>query len=215
MTRDAKYSSLRREAPPTIYVPYAQNPAELGEMTFEVRGGSNEASLAPLVREAVQSIDANIAMFKVMTQVEQIDESIGGDRLFAIFTSIFGLLALLLACLGLYGVMSYNVSRRTSEIGIRMAIGADARKVLIHVMQETMLLVLIGVVLGVAVSLAVYRLVASMLFELCPNDPLTITLAALTLVMVAGLSAYLPARRASRVEPLLNDPDWLRTPHLF
>jgi len=156
----------------------------------------------PVVREAVQSIDANLALTGVMTQVDQIDESIAGDRLFAGFTSIFGLLALLLACLGLYGVMSYNVSRRTGEIGIRMAIGADALRVLIHVMQETMLLVLIGVVLGVAASLAVYRLVASMLFGLSPNDPLTIALAAMTLVMVAGSSAYLPARRASRIEPL-------------
>jgi predicted permease len=202
MAGDARYSSLRKEAPPTIYIPYEQDSADIGAMTFEVRSGGEKVSLVPLVREAVQSVDANLALFNVMTQIEQIDESIGGDRLFAGFTLIFGLLALALACLGLYGVMSYNVSRRTGEIGIRMAIGADARRVLIHVMRETMLLVLIGVALGVGASLGVFQLVASQLFGLASNDPLTIALAALALISVAGLSAYLPARRASRIEPL-------------
>jgi predicted permease len=202
MATDARYSSLRKNVPPTIYIPYAQDPGDLGAMTFEVRAVREPLALAPLVREAVQSVDGNLALFDVKTQVEQIDESIAGDRLFAGFTSVFGVLALLLACLGIYGVMSYNVSRRTNEIGIRMAIGADAQRVLIHIMGETMLLVLVGLAVGVGGSLASTRLVASMLFGLAPNDPLTITLSALTLISVAALSGYLPARRASRIEPI-------------
>jgi predicted permease len=201
MAGDARYNSLRGEIPPTIYVPYAQDSAGLGAMTFEVRSALSPSALAPLVREAVQSVDSNLALFDVKTQVDQIDESIAGDRLFAGFTAAFAALALLLACLGLYGVISYNVSRQTSEIGIRMAIGADARRVLIHVMRENMLLVLVGIALGIGGSLALTRLVSNMLLGLAPNDPLTITLAAVTLVGVAAVSSYLPARRASRIQP--------------
>jgi predicted permease len=202
MAGDAKYSTLRKEAPPTVYTPYVQNPGDLRRgMTFEVRAAMDPASLAPLLREAVLSVDGNLALSDVRTQLEQIDQSIAADRLFAGFTSAFAALALLLACLGLYGVASYGVSRRTVEIGVRMAIGADARSVLVLVMRETMLLVLIGAGLGVGVSLAASRLVASMVFGLTPNDPLTIGLAGLTVISVATLSGYLPARRASRIEP--------------
>src|SRR5262249_36415661 len=156
----------------------------------------------PPIRDAVLSVDSNLALSNVRTQVEQIDDSIAGDRLFAGFTSAFGVLALLLACLGLYGVMSHSISRRTGEIGIRMAIGADARRVLIHIMRETMLLVLIGAALGVVASLALTRLIASMLFGLPHNDPLPIPLASQPLTGVAAFSGSLPARRASRIEPI-------------
>ena len=117
--------------------------------------------------------------------------------------AFFGLLALLLASVGLYGVLSYAVVRRTNEIGIRMALGAQSRDVLWLVLREAMTLVVIGVAIGLAASLAVTQTASSLLFNLKPNDPLTITLATLLLLIVAALSGYLPARRASRVDPMV------------
>ena len=125
------------------------------------------------------------------------------QKLVARLASFFGLLALLLACVGLYGVMSYGVARRTNEIGIRMALGARGRSVLWLVLREALLLVVIGLVIGVGASLLVTKTAESLLYELKPNDPLTIALATLILAGVAAFAGYLPARRASRVDPMI------------
>jgi ABC-type antimicrobial peptide transport system permease subunit len=125
------------------------------------------------------------------------------ERMLAKLSSFFSLLALLLSCVGLYGVMSYDVARRTREIGIRMALGAQRRSVVGLVMRQTMLLVIIGVVIGLGAALASTRLIASLLYGLTPNDPLTIALAGLLLLTVAALAGYLPARRAARVDPMI------------
>jgi len=151
----------------------------------------------------MHEVDNNLPLFDVKTQTQQADESLSVERLFATLSSFFGILALLLACIGLYGVMSYGVARRTNEIGIRMAMGASAPRVTGMVMRETMWVVLIGVAIGLGAALAGTRLIASMLFGLAATDALTISFAVLTMVSVAAVAGYLPARRASKVDPMV------------
>jgi ABC-type antimicrobial peptide transport system permease subunit len=139
----------------------------------------------------------------VVSLSDHVGRSLVQQKLIARLAAFFGLLALLLACVGLYGVMSYGVARRTNEIGIRMALGAQGRSVLWLVLREALLLVVIGLVVGVLASLAVTKTAASLLYELKPNDPLTIVLATLLLTAVAVLAGYLPARRAARVDPMV------------
>lgn len=168
-----------------------------------MRTSGNASAAAASVREAVREVDSNLPLFGVTTQSEQADESLTQERLFATLSSFFGVLALLLACIGLYGVMSYGVARRTNEIGIRMALGASAPRVTLMVMRETMLVVVTGVVIGLAAAVATTRLIAAMLFGLAPTDPLTISFAVLVMICVAALAGYLPARRAAKVDPMV------------
>ena len=202
VARDARYSEIRGETPCAVYLPYLQDLQGLGQMTFEVRTGGDPLALVGGIREAVRSVDSNLPLFSLKTQLQQADASLASERLFAGLSSFFGILALLLACVGLYGVMSYSVGRRTNEIGIRMALGAGSGAVLRLVMRESMLMVFIGVLAGLGGALATSRLISSMLFGLAPNDPLTIALAAFVMLSVAALAGYLPARRASLVDPM-------------
>jgi ABC-type antimicrobial peptide transport system permease subunit len=142
-------------------------------------------------------------VFEVQTLASEVDSSIAQERLVARLSSFFGILALLLASIGLYGVLAYAAARRTGEIGIRMALGAQPGDVVWLVMREVLLLIGIGVSLGLAVATAATRLVASLLFGLTPTDPLTIGIATLLMVTVALLAGYLPARKASRIDPML------------
>ena len=201
VVRDAKYTSLRGETPPTAYTPYLQeNP---GQMNFEVRTAGDAAAMISSIRDAVREVDSNLPLFDVKTQRKQAEESLAQERLFATLSGFFGVLALLLACVGLYGVMSYGVARRTNEIGIRMALGATTLRITRMVMRETMWVVVIGVVIGLSAAVASTRLIKSMLFGLAPTDPLTISVAALLLIAVAALAGYIPARRAARVDPMI------------
>jgi len=200
---DAKYTSLRMETPPTIYFPFRQQASALGQMNFEVRTAGDPTALVSSIRDAVSEVDKNLPLFDVKTQQQQADQSLTQERLFATLSGFFGLLALLLGCIGLYGVMSYAVARRTNEIGIRMALGATAPRVTRMVMRETMVLVTAGVAIGLGTALAATRLIESMLFGLAPNDPLTISLAALLMIAVAALAGYLPARKAAKVDPMI------------
>jgi putative ABC transport system permease protein len=136
------------------------------------------------------------------TLATQIDESLNRERLLATLSGFFGALALLLATIGLYGVMSYNVARRRNEIGIRMALGAEQSRVLRMVLQEVATLMGIGLIIGLGIAVATTRFVASFLYEVKPNDPLTLFLAAAALGLVGALAGYLPARRASRMDPM-------------
>jgi ABC-type antimicrobial peptide transport system permease subunit len=172
-------------------------------MNFEVRVAGDPVQLITAVRQAVQSVDSNVPLFAVKTQSEQVDQSLARERTFAQLSTFFGLLALLLACIGLYGIMSYGVTRRTQEIGIRMALGARPGNVLWLVMRETLLLVLIGVAIGLPAALAATQLIASMLFGLMPNDPVTISAATIFMIGVAAFAGYIPARRAARVDPMI------------
>jgi ABC-type antimicrobial peptide transport system permease subunit len=159
--------------------------------------------MATPIREAMHEVDSNLPLSDVKTQSQQADDSLRQERLFATLSSFFGVLALLLACIGLYGVMSYGVARRTNEIGIRMALGASAPRVTRMMMRETMVVVLIGVALGLGGAVATTRLISAMLFGLAPTDPVTIAFAILLMVGVAALAGYLPARRAAKVDPMI------------
>ncbi len=199
--RDAKYDSVREPAPPTMYVPYTQT--RLGGSVFEVRTAGVPSSVTSGVREAVRQIDPNLPVTDVSTQLEQVEQRFQQEKLFAQAYALFGALALIVASVGLFGLMSYSVARRTNEIGIRMALGAESRDVLHLVMRESMLLVAIGVVAGVAIALASGRFVATLLYGLPPTDPMSIALAAGVMILVSAVAGYLPARRASRVDPMV------------
>jgi predicted permease len=200
IVRDAKYNSVRDAAPATMYVPYMQYPGR--DMFFELRTFIDPEKAVASIREAVRQVDPNVPLINVFTQTELISQRMLQERLFAQAYTLFGGLALLVAAIGLFGLMSYNVTRRTNEIGIRMALGAQRGDVLRMVMRESFLLVAIGVILGVGATLAAGRLVATLLFGLAPTDMLTIALATAVMILVSGFAGYLPARRASRVDPM-------------
>jgi predicted permease len=200
VARDAKYADLRSETPPTIYTPYFQEAP--GQANCAVRVAGELSNMIAAVREAVRELDPDLPLFDVKTQSAQIDQLLSQESLFARLSSFFGLVALVLACIGLYGVMSYAVTRRTNEIGIRMALGAARRDVVGMVMKESMTPVVIGLVTGLLAALGVTRFISSMLFGLEANDPATILLAVLTMTTVSALAGYLPAKRASRVNPI-------------
>jgi ABC-type antimicrobial peptide transport system permease subunit len=151
----------------------------------------------------VRQIDPNLPLTDVSTQIEQLERRFMQEKLFAQAYTLFGALALVLASIGLFGLMSYNVSRRTNEIGIRMALGAQRHDVLSLVMRESMILVVIGVLAGLGIAIAASRLVATLLFGLPPTDVMTMILAIGVMVMVSALAGYLPAHRASRVDPMV------------
>jgi ABC-type antimicrobial peptide transport system permease subunit len=155
------------------------------------------------IREVARQIDPNLPLTDVSTQIEQVEKRFEQEKLFAQAYSLFGGVALLLAAIGLFGLMSYNVSRRTNEIGIRMALGAQRGQVLGLVMRESMVLVAIGVVAGLVIAFFAGRLVTTLLFGLPPRDPVTIAAATAVMVAVSALAGYLPARRASRVDPMV------------
>jgi predicted permease len=198
---DAKYNSVREPAPPTMYVPLLQSPRSFG--VFEVRTAGNPTAVVGAIRGAIRELDPNLPVTDVSTQIEQVEKRFAQEKVFAQAYTLFGALALLLASVGLFGLMSYNVSRRTNEIGIRMALGAQRQDVLGMVMRESMLLVLIGVVLGLVTALVATRFVTTLLFGLPGTDPATIALAVVVMATVSALAGYLPARRASRVDPMV------------
>jgi predicted permease len=203
LVRDSKFSQVRDEAPPTYFSPYLQNVKNLRAMSFEVRTAGDPAGMVPAVRQIVQELDRNLPIFNVKTQSQQVDEALLQERQFARLSSFFGLLALILACIGLYGILSYAVARRTNEIGIRMALGAERRDVVWMVMRETLLLILIGVAIGLGGAFLSTGLISSMLFGLTATDPVTILFAALLMTGVAALAGYLPARRAALTDPIV------------
>jgi ABC-type antimicrobial peptide transport system permease subunit len=160
-------------------------------------------ALIAAIRSEVRRLDPNLPVYDIKTFADQIDESISRERMIALLSSFFGLFALLLAGLGLYGMMAYTVSRLTREIGIRMALGAQAGDVLWLALRETLLLVSIGLAIGLPAALAATRLTRGMLFGLTENDPLTIALATLVIIAIAALAGYLPARRATKIDPMM------------
>ena len=203
VVKDARYGQMRRDPPPTYYVPYTQYPDHLGGMHFEVRTVGDPRNWVGSVREAVRSLDSSIPVSDVKTQVDEIDQATFQERIFARLTSLFGLLALLLACLGLYGVTSYSITRRTSEIGIRMALGARRSEILRCVLVEASAVAAIGLTIGLAVALPATRLISRQLYGLNPDDAITVSLATLLLALVAILAGYIPARRAAKVDPMV------------
>lgn len=202
IVKDAKYGALRDEIPATAYGSWSQDGSPSPLMNFELRpDGGQPKALIPAVKSAIGEINRSVSL-EFITLADQIDESLKRDRLLATLSGFFGGLALLLATIGLYGVMSYDVARRRNEIGIRMALGAGQAQVLRMVLGEVALLIGIGLVVGLAVAMATTRFVASFLYGLAPNDPLTFSVATMVLAAAAFLAGYLPARRASGQNPM-------------
>jgi ABC-type antimicrobial peptide transport system permease subunit len=198
VVRDAKYDSLRSEISPTAYVP-----ASGGGASFEMRTAVDPTSIIPAVQSVVNQIDSSLPIFGVMTESQSVDQLLFQERLIARLSSFFGILALILACIGLYGLLSYEVSRRTREIGIRMALGAGQRDVLRMVVEEGLELTIAGAVFGVAAALAVTRYLGSILYGVHPGDPVTLIVVAAILMIVALAACWIPARRAARVDPMV------------
>jgi predicted permease len=202
VVKDAKYNDLRQEIPPTAYTAWSQTQPLIPFTNMEVRpaGGAPSALIAE-VKGAIAKVDGSVSI-EFTTLANQVGKTLQRERLLATLAGFFGGLGLLLAVIGLYGVMSYNVARRRSEIGLRMALGAQRYQVLRMVIGEAALLIGSGIAAGLAVTLAAARLVASFLYGVAPNDPLTLSLAAAVLAAAGGLACYWPARRASRLDPM-------------
>jgi predicted permease len=198
---DTKYNSMRDAPPATMYMPHLQT--RMFSVVVYARTGADPLGVVNSIRAAVRQVDPNLPMIDVFTQMQQIDRRLQQERLFAQAYTLFGGLALVLAAIGLFGVMSYNVARRTNEIGIRMALGAERKTVLGMVMSESMLLVVVGAVIGVGLALAAGRLVTTLLYGVAATDALSMIIAITTMVLVAAAAGYLPARRASRVDPMV------------
>ena len=201
VVKDTHYNGTRDKPRPVIYRALFQT--GLGnDVSFEVRH-QPRASMLDSVRREVASVDRNLPIFRIKTLHMEAADSLLRERLLAMLSSAFGGLALLLACLGLYGLMAYAVARRTGEIGIRMALGAAQGHVISMVLRETMWLVLAGVIAGIPLALWLATYVKTLLFEVSPADPLSIAVAAAVLIGVAAVAGYLPARRAARVDPMV------------
>ncbi len=184
-----------------MYVPYRQTRG--GGVMMEVRTTGDPVSAMGGIREAVRRVDPNLPVMDISTQMEQIERRFLQEKLFAQANAFFGGLAVLLAAVGLFGLMSYSVARRTNEIGIRMALGARSQDVLRLVMRESMTLVIVGIVIGLAVALGASRLIKTLLFGLAPTDVFSLMAAILLMIAVSAFAGYLPARRASRVDPMV------------
>jgi predicted permease len=198
VVRDAKYNDLRREIHATMYTPQ-----HFGGVSFELRTAADPQAILPAIREVVAQVNTNLPLYDVKTESEQIDRLLFQERLVARLSGFFALLALVLACVGLYGLLSYEVSRGTREIGIRMALGAQQGSVLKLVLRQGIALAVVGAALGIGVALSVTRYLTSMLYDVHANDPLTMIAVPALLVLVALAACYVPARRAMRVDPMV------------
>ncbi len=199
LSRDAKYRSLRQEVPPTVYLSYLQE--RPGEMSLHVRAATDAGALTSAIRSEVQAMDRNMPIYNVRTMEQQVEASLAQERLMSVVTGFFAALALLLAGIGLYGVVAYSAARRTREIGIRMALGAQKASVVTLVLREGLRLVGIGLLIGLGAAVVATRFLSTLLYGVSPTDPATFAVVALILGAVALLAGWLPARRAARVDP--------------
>jgi predicted permease len=199
--RDGKDVSLKEDTQATVILPFRQHASDIRSMTFLVRNRSDPRSAIGMVRKAVGQIDPNLPLYEIKTMTDQIEESMAQERQFARLTILCGALALLLTCIGLYGTLSAKVSRRTQEIGIRIALGARRTDITRTIMRE-MFLVILGIGIGLVGAWTATRWLSSMLFQLSALDPMTLVGATILMTVVAGVAAFAPARRASRVNPV-------------
>ena len=200
VVKDSKYRRLTEEVRPAVFTPFLQR--YRGDMTLHVRTAGEPGGMLAAVRREVQALDSRLPLYNARTLEEQKSSSLYTSRLAATLLMMFGLVALLLAVVGLYGVMAYTVNRRTHEIGIRLALGAQDRQVRRLIMVEGTTITIVGLLFGLIAALAGTRLVGSFLYGVSPNDPIAFASAALLLTAVALLANYLPARYASRTDPL-------------
>jgi len=198
------YGSLKGRVGPIVYLPYAQGVlGPVSAMVYELRTRGNPLAYANTVREIVRSADSRIPLSEVQTQTAWIDQGINPEIIFARLCTVFAILALVISSVGLYATVSYNVARRTGEIGIRMALGARASSVVWTILREVVLLVALGLMISVPVAMGLSKYLESFLFGMKRNDPLAFAAAVMTLVTATVLAGYAPARKASRIDPTI------------
>jgi predicted permease len=198
---DAKYDNLRDDVRGQVYIPQAQNLGNSGAIVY-LRTVGDPAALIPSVRSTLQSMNPNLPIYEMRTLEDQADRNLLTERMIAALASGFGTLATILAVIGLYGVMSFTVARRTREIGIRVSLGAQSKNVLSLMMREVVILIVIGIAIAVPAYLAVAGYIKSQLYGIAPNNPLNIAAATLTLLAIGLLAGYIPSRRALRIDPV-------------
>jgi predicted permease len=201
VSKAVKHQSLKQEVPPVIYLPYGQEVDNLFGMNFEVRAAGAPLALAESVRKLVREMDSRIPVANIDTQARVVDETISQERTFAALGGGFAVLAVLIACVGLYGTMAYCVARRTAEIGVRMALGAQRARVMWMVLRDVIVLVAVGLAVGVPVAWSAAHVVESFLFEVKAKDPVVLIVAPVLLFAAAVAAGYGPAWRASRIDP--------------
>lgn len=194
------YANPRDKIPPTVYFSYRQESSE--EMCFAVRSNLPSQSLVPSIRKTIAAIDSTIPVTNIRTQQQHLQQSIAQEHLFAMLGGFLALLAMLLSCIGLYGLMAFTVKQRTNDIGIRMALGAQPRDVMLPVIREAFFLSSAGVIAGIPITLGLAYFIRSVLYGIQPYDPATLIGSSLILIGVATLSAWVPARRAARIDPM-------------
>jgi predicted permease len=199
---DTRYADLRSQTPPTFYVPYIQKLDGPGRMMVEIRTLADTSSVLPEARQAVESLDRDLPMIDVRTMKDQVRSTLADERALAQLAGGFSLLALVLASIGIYGVMAYAVNARTGEIGLRIALGAGTNQVLSRILREAFWLTSAGIVLGLIAALWFTRLIRVMLYGIGSTDALTIAITVVLLISVSLFAAFAPARRASRIDPI-------------
>jgi predicted permease len=205
LAKSALYNSVKREVPPVAFLSYLQSGKDtpLERAYFELRTAGDPLALVGTIRRIVHEVAPLVPVAEINTQAQYIDQTIIQERTFAQLCSCFGILALVMACVGLYGTMAYAVARRTSEIGIRMALGAQQRRVVWMVLREVCAVSAVGLVIGFGMVWETTEFLKSFLFGLKPNDPLVLTASVVILTAAAMLAGYAPARRASRIDPVV------------
>ena len=198
---NAKYSGVRGEFPRTAYLPYSANRAALGQLYMMVRTSGSPMRLASAARDTVRSIEPNVALVEMDSMDGQINDALWRERMFARLTGTFGILALLLACIGLYGTIAYGVGRRRAEIAVRVALGAARTQILWMVLRRALILAVAGIAIGLPLVLWSGRFLASQLSGVTPRDPIALVGGAVMLTLVAAVAGYIPARRATLIEP--------------
>jgi predicted permease len=199
VVKNAKYVVLQEGLEAAAYFPYSQHVQYV--FNFEVRYTGDEARIVPAVRRAIAEVAPEIPINFVSSLSQQVDESTANQRLVARLSAFFGILAAFMVCIGIYGLLSYAVARRTSEIGVRMALGARRSNVLWLILREILWLVAIGIVIGIPVALEGSRMVVKLLYGLSPADPVSLLAAVAMLIAISALAGYVPARKASLTEP--------------
>jgi predicted permease len=202
VVQDVKYEDIRAEPPPTIYVAYSQTKKIWPFMTYQLRTAGDTNAVALAIAPTVQAIDPHVPAVNIRTQEQVLNQVLYLERTFALLSSVFGGLALALACVGVYGTIAYTVAQRTNEIGIRMALGAQRDNILRMVLRETLFVVAIGMAVGLPLSWLATRLLSNQIYGLSTHDPGTLAVAALIIMAVTVAAGFMPARRASRIDPL-------------
>jgi predicted permease len=202
VVKDAKYIGLGEGTLMAAYFPCTQNPGFYGEFSMRYAPGANRQEIISRTRQAIGEVNSSILVNSVSSLEEQVDDSIATQSLIARLSSFFGIIAVFLACIGIYGLLSYSVARRTSELGIRLALGAQSRMLLWLVLRESLLLLIIGLAIGIPIALSSTRVLKSLLFELSPLDPVAISASIVAVAVMTIAAAWLPARRATKINPI-------------